>query len=466
MDFWIKAAQLLLSLSLLVILHELGHFIPARLFKTKVEKFYLFFNWPFALLRANRKDGKWKISWFSNSKGDPKEVQDEDSTEWGVGLLPLGGYVKIAGMVDESMDTEQLEQPVQPWEFRSKPAWQRLIIMIGGVTVNLLLGIVIYIGLMYAYGEEQLKPADLKAGLSIHPYMSKYGLHSGDNVLAINGEPVNNVSEINTIVMLRDGRALTVLHENGKKELVQLPERIEYDLFREGAMTAFTLRHNSLTVDTVIAGKAAEKAGLLKGDKVLSIEGNKVNYYDDIQRYFYASKNKTANFEVLRKEDTLSLKAKVSPEGTIGFAVKVNEFVDEDAVHQNYYGFGESIGKGIRRGMNTLGDYTAQLKFLFTKKGASSIGGFGSIGNMFPAQWNWEQFWMTTALLSIILAFMNILPIPALDGGHVVFLLYEMITGKQAPQKILEYAQYVGFILLMSLVIYANGNDLIRWLFP
>ena len=466
MDFWIKAAQLILSLSILVILHELGHFIPARLFKTKVEKFYLFFNWPVALIRANKKNGKWRFSWFSNSKGDLKETQDEDATEWGVGLLPLGGYVKIAGMVDESMDTEQLAQPPQPWEFRSKPAWQRLIIMIGGVTVNLILGIFIYICLMYAYGEEQLQPQDLKAGLSVHPYLEKYGLKSGDYVLAVNDEPITNVSEINSIVMLRDGRSLFVQHAKGKKEIVTHPERIEYELFQQGAFPSFGLRHRSTEVKEVTPGKAALKAGLKKGDRILSIEEKKVEFYDDIQRYFHEYKNKIAHFQVLRGKDTVPLKAKVNSQGMIGFAVVLNDFEDSDAIHQTYYSFGSSIGKGIDRGLHTLSDYTAQLKFLFTKKGASSIGGFASIGNMFPPTWDWQQFWMTTALISIILAFMNILPIPALDGGHVVFLIYEIITGRQAPQKVLEYAQYIGFILLMSLVIYANGNDLIRWIFP
>ena len=466
MDFWIKAAQLILSLSILVILHELGHFIPARLFKTKVEKFYLFFNWPIALIRANKKNGKWRFSWFSNSKGELKEVQDDDSTEWGIGMLPLGGYVKIAGMVDESMDTKQLAQPPQPWEFRSKPAWQRLIIMIGGVTINLILGILIYICLMYAYGEEQLKPQDLKAGLSVHPYLEKYGLKSGDNILAINGEAINNVSEINNIVMLREGKSLLIQHADGKKEIVRLPERIEYELFQKGAFPSFGLRHRSTEVKEVTTGKAAFKAGLKKGDRLISIEQNPVEFYDDIQRYFYKNKNKITEFQVIRAQDTVTLEAKVNSDGMIGFAVALNDFVDSGAIRQNYYSFGSSIGMGIDRGFHTLSDYTAQLKFLFTKKGASSIGGFGSIGNMFPPVWDWHQFWMTTALISIILAFMNILPIPALDGGHVVFLIYEIITGKQAPQKVLEYAQYVGFVLLMSLVIYANGNDLIRWLFP
>ncbi len=474
MEFWIKAAQLILSLSILVILHEFGHFIPARLFKTKVEKFYLFFNPYFALIRFNKVKGKWRASWFSNSSN--KEItedveieaaeKDNESTEWGIGWLPLGGYVKIAGMVDESMDKEQLAKPPKPWEFRSKPAWQRLIIMIGGVTVNLILGIFIYICLTYAYGEEELKPQNLEAGLSVHPYLGKYGLYSGDNILAINDDAITNISEINNSIMLRDGRKLLVQRENGAKATVTLPEGIEYELFQKGAFPSFGLRHKSVVVDSVLPEKAAAKVGLKEGDKILFINNNKIAYYDDIQRYLYASKGERADVTILRGKDTIILQPKVNVEGVIGFNVMVTDYVDASEVKNKYYGFGEAISTGIDKGFHTLSDYSAQLKFMFTKKGASSIGGFAAIGNMFPPVWDWQQFWMTTALISIILAFMNILPIPALDGGHVVFLIYEMITGKEAPQKVLEYAQYIGFLLLMSLVLYANGNDLMKWLFP
>lgn len=443
MDFWIKAAQLILSLSILVVLHEFGHFIPARIFKTRVEKFYLFFN-----------------PWFSLFK---KKVGD---TEWGIGWLPLGGYVKISGMVDESMDKEQLAQPAQPWEFRSKPAWQRLIIMIGGVTVNLILGIVIYIGVMFAYGEEQIKTKELTAGLSIHPYLKKYNLRSGDNILKVEGQEVNHLNDINNGVMLRQARTLLVKHQDGSLETIKLPTGIEYEMFQNGAFPMTGLRHKSTVVDTVMPDTPAMKSGLMKGDKILTINGDSVLYYDQVQSALYASKGKVAKIEVLRKDSLITLNPKVKPEGTIGFAVKTTEYTDMDKIHEVKYGFGESIGKGIDRGFTTLSDYVAQLKFVFTKKGASSIGGFGSIGNMFPATWNWQIFWMNTALISIILAFMNILPIPALDGGHVVFLLYEIITGREAPQKVLEYAQYVGFFLLMGLLLYANGNDLFRWLFP
>lgn len=442
MDILIKAAQLVLSLSILVVLHEFGHYIPARIFKTRVEKFYLFFN-----------------PWFSLFK---KKVGD---TEWGIGWLPLGGYVKIAGMVDESMDKEQLAQPAQPWEFRSKPAWQRLIIMIGGVTVNLLLGIVIYIFIMFTYGEEKIYSKDLKAGMSIHPYLSKYGLNSGDNILKVNGQEVTHLSDINNGILLRGVRKLTVQRPDGKIETVTLPEEIDYELFQEGAFPAVGLRANDRTIAKIPAEDTVlKKAGFKEKDEILSINEIPVSFYDDIEKAKFKYKGKKVDMTVLRGKDTLNLATKIGQNGQIGF-IRDAKFIDTASIQTHYYSFGQSIGKGIDRGFTTLSDYVGQLKFLFTSKGASSIGGFGTIGNMFPPVWDWQVFWMTTAFISIILAFMNILPIPALDGGHVVFLLYEMITGREAPQKVLEYAQYVGFMLLLGLILYANGNDIYRWIF-
>ena len=443
MDFLIKAAQLILSLSILVVLHEFGHYIPAKLFKTRVEKFYLFFN-----------------PWFSLFK---KKIGD---TEWGIGWLPLGGFVKISGMVDESMDKEQLAQPAQPWEFRSKPAWQRLIIMIGGVTVNLILGVFIYICVMFVYGEEQIKPQDLKAGLAIHPYMKKFNMVSGDNILAIDGVNITNVSDINTQIMLRGGRKISVLHEDGRKEEVRLPDGVEYELFQNGAFPAVALRQESTKIDSVMPNTNAAKAGLLKGDEIVAINNNPILFYDDIQRYFYAAREQKAEVKIRRNGTEESIVTQVTKEGTIGFAVKTKGYLDSSSIQKVHYGVGESVTKGVSKGFHTLSDYAAQLKFVFTKKGASSIGGFGSMGKLFPAVWNWQIFWMNTALISIILAFMNILPIPALDGGHVVFLLYEMVTGREAPQKVLEVAQYIGFVLLLSLLLFANGSDVYRWLFP
>ncbi|MBI2258614.1 MAG: RIP metalloprotease RseP [Flavobacteriia bacterium] len=442
MDFWIRAAQLVLSLSILVILHELGHYIPAKLFKTRVEKFYLFFN-----------------PWFSLYK---KKIKD---TEWGIGWLPLGGYVKIAGMIDESMDKKQMAQPAQPWEFRSKPAWQRLIIMIGGVTVNLLLGLFIYIFVVFAYGEEKVAPNELTHGLEVHPYLSKYGIQSGDIITKLDGQPLESALDANAEIMLRGKRSISIQKIDGSKKTVQLPENVEYELFKKGAFPAFSLRSKALKVDSIIPLSLAEEMGLKKGDEFILINNKKPEYFDDIKTELYTKKNKKIEIQVLRNQkDTLLLHNVVSEEGTLGFVVTPT-FIDQNKIKHVDYSFGESVGRGVNKGMNILGDYMAQMKFLFTEKGASSIGGFGSIGKMFPPEWDWQIFWLNTAFISIALAFMNILPIPALDGGHVVFLIYEMITGKEAPQKVLEIAQYIGFILLLGLLLYANGNDLFRFLF-
>ena len=465
MEFWIKAAQLVLSLALLVTLHELGHFIPAKIFKTRVEKFYLFFNPWLSLFRFKKVNGKRKYSWLS--KTPPKEwEEDENTTEWGLGWLPLGGYVKISGMIDESMDKEQMEKPAEPWEFRAKKTWQRLIIMIGGVTVNLLLGFIIYIGVVFSFGKEQVKISELQHGMAIHPYLEQFNLHSGDNVLEVNGEKVCHINDVNKQVLLHDAQNLKVKDgKTGKIKTVNLPEDIGKKLFLNGAYPPFSLRNKSILVDSVLAETPAKKAGMKKGDKILKIAGRNIVFYDQILKNLYPNKNKKTAIVVLRGKDTINLNPTVTNEATIGFMPKFQNYVDSSAIFTKQYSFTESIGVGVVSGFNTLSDYVAQFKFLFTKKGASSMGGFAAIGNMFPPVWDWQSFWLTTAFLSIILAFMNILPIPALDGGHVVFLIYEMITGKEAPKKVLEYAQMIGMVLLLSLVLYANFNDLYRWLF-
>ncbi|MFT5860674.1 MAG: regulator of sigma E protease [Flavobacteriaceae bacterium] len=510
MEFWIKAAQLLLSLSILVFLHELGHFIPARIFKTRVEKFYLFFN-----------------PWFSIVK---KKFGD---TEWGIGWVPLGGYVKISGMVDESMDKEQLAKPPEPWEFRSKPAWQRLIIMLGGVTVNIIVGIVIYIFVVFAYGETQIHATDLEDGLAVHPYMQKYGFESGDNILEVNGTPVVNYQDINKGLLIRNEYDLKVQHANGDVEVMKMKDGIEYKMFENGATNAFTLRSKQTevnylittrdvyytaddeilkisaqseilsiddkliselgaissrtyansksvkvtvrsdkdTVDIDLPGSKmsnllyvspALNVGLKPGDRIHSMDGLPITYFDEILTVCFNNKGKKLPITVKRDTSILDFTIRIDSSGAVGFGMV--QLDPQDFAHKREieYSFGQSISRGFTMGMTTLGDYVGQLKFIFTKKGASSIGGFGAIGGLFPGTWNWQVFWLNTALISIILAFMNVLPIPALDGGHVVFLLYEMVTGKEAPQKVLEVAQMVGFFILIALLLYANGNDIYR----
>ncbi|MFM7006816.1 MAG: RIP metalloprotease RseP [Flavobacteriales bacterium] len=465
MEILIKAAQLITALAILVTLHEFGHFIPAKLFKTRVEKFYLFFNPYFSFFRWKKVNGKAKKSWLT--KTPPEDwSEDPDSTEWGIGWLPLGGYVKIAGMIDESMDTEQLKQAPQPWEFRSKKAWQRLIIMIGGVTVNLVLGFIIYIGVVFTWGQVTLDQNKLESGLSVHPYLAKYGIYSGDKILKIDGKQPLNLDEINKEILLRDARQVQVLHPDGKTQTIKLPAAIDEELFQAGALPAFGLRSHKTVVTDVTSDSPAKAGGIKAKDQIFEVNGQTIQYYDEFQSILFSNKNKNVDIKVAHNgnsKDTTTLTIKVKSNGTIGVLIN-SEYVDKSALSEKKYGFGQSIQIGMSYGYNTLSDYVSQFKFVFTKKGATQIGGFASIGNMFPPLWDWHTFWLTTALLSIILAFMNILPIPALDGGHVVFLLYEMITGKEAPQKVLEVAQYIGIFLLLSLMIYANGADLVRWL--
>lgn len=465
MEILIKAAQLITSLAILVTLHEFGHFIPAKLFKTRVEKFYLFFNPYFSFFRWKRVNGVKRKSWFSSAP--PKEwSEDPDTTEWGIGWVPLGGYVKIAGMIDESMDTEQLKNEPQPWEFRSKKAWQRLIIMIGGVTVNLVLGFLIYIAVVFTWGQLTLDQNKLQAGLGVHPYLAKYGIYSGDIILDIEGKKPLNLDEINKSILLRGAHKITVQHPDGTIAQLTLPSDIDQKLFEAGALPAFSLRAKSMKVVEVSKDSPALKSGFKAKDQIYEVNGTPIHYYDEFQAILFANKNKVVDIKVAQNsdsKDTITREVRVKSNGTIGIMTN-SAFVDRKALSEKKYGFAQSIGIGMSYGYNTLSDYVSQFKFVFTKKGATQIGGFASIGNMFPPLWDWHTFWLTTALLSIILAFMNILPIPALDGGHVVFLLYEMITGKEAPQKVLEVAQYIGIFLLLSLMIYANGADLVRWL--
>ena len=439
MEILIQAAQLLLSLSILVTLHEFGHFIPARLFKIKVEKFYLFFDWKFSLVK--------------------KQIGD---TEWGIGWIPLGGYVKIAGMIDESMDTEQLAQEPQPWEFRSKPAWQRLIIMCGGVFVNLILGIFIYIMLVFAYGEDRLAPKDVTSGFAVHPMIQKYGGQIGDIVLEADGKVLINGTDVNKEIMLRGAKTLKLRHADGKIETIVLPESYEYELFKNDVMQPFDYQVRSTSIDSILP-KSQVTNILQKGDQLISINDNKIEFFHDTQYALYENRGKKVDITFKRGDKILTKKATVSKSGTLGFARTRGDVVQDTSKFKHYdFSFGESISLGTAFGIQTLKDYASQLKYIFTEKGATSVGGFISIGKLFTPKWDWHNFWERTALISIILAFMNILPIPALDGGHVVFLLYEIVTGKEAPQKVLEYAQYVGFFLLIGLLLYANGADIIR----
>ncbi len=439
MDFWVRAAQLILSLSILIVLHEFGHYLPARWFKTRVEKFYLFFNPYFSLFK--------------------KKIGD---TEWGIGWLPLGGYVKISGMIDESMDKEQMALSPQPWEFRSKPAWQRLIIMLGGVTVNVIVGFLLYIMILAVWGEQKIDHQKLQHGVAVHPFMESYGFRSGDKIMSVDGEKMDELSRLGIEIMIFGKRNFKVQHADGTTETIRLPETAGSDLWVNNAeSSAFELRRFLGKIDSVDVKGTAQKNGFQKGDRVTQINGKDLLYFDEFTSAIYHNKGKETDFTVVSGNDTVHRSVKLSKEGILGVFTDSKITQDTSAIYTKDYTIGESFAFGIGKGLKTMYGNIAQFKYVFTSKGAKSVGGFGSIGKLFPTTWDWQAFWTLTAFLSMMLAIMNLLPIPALDGGHVVFLLYEIVSGKEPGQKFMEIAQYVGFFLLIGLLLYANGNDII-----
>ena len=434
--FFIKAIQLLMSLSLLIVLHELGHFIPARIFKTRVEKFFLFFDVKFALFK--------------------KKIGD---TTYGIGWLPLGGYVKISGMIDESMDTEQMKQPAQEWEFRAKPAWQRLIIMLGGVTVNLILGFLIYMMILFVWGKNTLTTEELPLGFQPSPVAQEIGFEEGDQLVSIDGKILDNVMDINRQLFLRPLKKITVKSASGAIKVINIPESIGQKMFETGEMRPFTPLFPAL-IDSITPNSPADVSGLQYNDRLVSVNEKSIVHWGDFQELMEEKKQLTLSVVIERDQMMQSLEIN-TPEGILG----VYPRTDSIKYTNEKLSLDESIIEGFDYGYWTLYDYVSQFQYVFTKKGASQLGGFGAIGSMFPGTWNWKGFWSSTALISIILAFMNILPIPALDGGHVMFLAYEIVTGRKPNDKFMEYAQMFGFFLLMALVLYANGNDLFRAIF-
>ncbi len=442
MEIVIKLSQFLLSLSLLIILHELGHFIPSKIFKTRVEKFYLFFDVKFSLFK--RKFGE---------------------TEYGIGWLPLGGYVKISGMIDESMDKEQMALPPQPWEFRSKPAWQRLIIMLGGVTVNFILAFVIYIGMAYAYGEMYIANADLKEGYLIENVaMQKAGFKTGDKILAVDGEKIERFDNgINAKIVM--GKEV-LIERNGTEQLIKIPNDFIDQLSKQpkGAMVGLRM--------PFAIGKVAPESlnqTLKPKDLIVALNGQKTKYFDEAKAILENNKGKSIIASVLRDEKEIQIPVIVSKEGKLGVLAGALEMESLEKlgyykVSKQEFSFLESFPRGIEKGKDQLVGYGKQLKMIFNPetKAYKQVGGFAAIFNIFPSTWSWEVFWNITALLSIMLGVMNLLPIPALDGGHVIFLLYEMISGRKPSDKFLENAQMVGFILLITLLLFANGNDIYK----
>ena len=428
----IKAFQLILSLSILVVLHELGHFIPAKLFGCRVEKFYLFFDWPFSLLK--------------------KKVGD---TEYGVGVLPLGGYVKISGIIDESFDTDHVKTEPKPWEFRSKPPWQRLIILIGGVTVNLILGFLIYSMVLFVWGKNVITAEDLNSGFTVSESMKKIGFEDGDRILKIDGKDLEDQIQINNILVSRSIDVVEVIRSNESTEIINIPENIGLEIINAG-VAPFTPNVNSV-IDSVLTDSPADFSDIKKGDIINKVNGTKILSFDEFEELKKINSD-YVELELIRNGSQFSTVVPFeSMDKLIGIIIK-----PDLKITTKKYGFFESIGEGYDEAYWKLNDYIYQFGYVFTKEGASQLGGFGTIGNIFPAKWDWKRFWEMTAFLSIILAFMNFLPIPALDGGHIMFVLYEMVSGKKPNDKFLEYAHGAGFILLISLFLYANGMDLVR----
>ncbi len=437
MDIFFKTIQLLLSLSILVILHEFGHFFFAKLFKTRVEKFYLFFNPWFSL--------------FKFKKGD---------TEYGLGWLPLGGYVKISGMIDESMDKEAMKLPPQPWEFRAKPAWQRLLIMTGGVLVNFITALVIFWMVLYIWGQAYFDSDSAKYGFHYASVAHEIGLQDGDRVTHVDTFKVKTISDIARYILLEDTKDLTVVR-NDSTIKIPIPEDFDQKILASG-VKEFAVFQIPTVIDSVVPKHGAAKAGIMKGDSVVAVNGKPALYFHQFQDEIVSNAGKTISVELIRDTTLWAFDIQVSKKGKIGVGNKQPSFIK---IKQFKYGFWEAAPAGIKKGFNILIDYVKQLKLIFTKEGVKQIGGFGTIGNLFPATWDWYVFWSNTALISLILAFMNILPIPALDGGHVLFLLYEMVTGRKPSDKFLEHAQIVGMILLFGLLLYANGNDIFKAFF-
>jgi regulator of sigma E protease len=441
----IRALQLIISLTLLVVIHEGGHFLFARLFKVRVEKFYIFFD-----------------PWFSLLKFKPKGSE----TEYGIGWVPLGGYVKIAGMIDESMDTEQMKQPAKEWEFRSKPAWQRLLIMVGGVVMNFVLALFIYSMILFKWGDSYVALQDMTLGLKFNHKAQSIGFRDGDIILSCDDQPMERFD----VDLLRGiAEAHVVKVKRGQQTVdVYMPEISLLDMNKGEAPFVARLFEN--VVDSVIPHGGFYNAGVQKGDTLLALEGEPIATWND----FTAKMDRLAADAKSKKADEMVVEVvygRASGRDTVQVHTDGEYHVGATSAPLDYkittyeYGFFESFPAGAKLGMNILKGYVSDMKYVFTKEGAKNMGGFGTIASIFPAQWDWYQFWRMTAFISIILAFMNIIPIPALDGGHVLFLLYEIIARRKPSDKFMEYTQVGGMIFLLLLLLWANLNDIIRFFF-
>jgi len=432
----IKVVQLLLSLSILVLFHEFGHFITARIFKTRVEKFYMFFDPWFSL--------------FKFKKGD---------TEYGIGWLPLGGYCKISGMIDESMDKEQMKLPPQPWEFRSKPAWQRLIIMLGGVTVNILLAIGIYICILSYWGDKYLPTSAVKYGISVNALGKEIGLQNGDQILSVDNKEVEEFSSIQKQIILNQAKTIQITRD-GQKMNISIPTGFVSKVIKANSLDFISFRY-PFEADKFVLGSAAEKAGMKLNDRIIGINDSLFPYFEEFSAALQRYKNKNVKLIVVRAGDTLKLPVTIPASGKIGVYRKdLSAYFD---LKVKSYNIITAVPAAFTMTFEKTGDYLKSLKLLFKQEKAyESVGGFISIGSLFPDAWDWLTFWTWTAFLSIMLAVINVLPIPALDGGHVMFLLYEIIFRRKPSDKFMEYAQITGMIILFGILIFANLNDVLK----
>ncbi|MDD6019335.1 MAG: RIP metalloprotease RseP [bacterium] len=472
--FIIKALQLILALSILVLIHEFGHYFFSRVFKVRVEKFYMFFHPWFKLAKymPKNKGKKWYFFCKNDSEAQEKAKLEElnatgdaeatwRDTEYGIGWLPLGGYCKISGMIDESMDKEQMALPPKPWEFRSKPAFQRLMIMVGGVLFNFLLAIVIYAGIVYAYGEKYVPFKNAYAGMIFSDYAHNVGFEDGDIPLKADGKAIDSFEDLSKVLM---AKSVTVLRNQTDTVNIALPADflLEADNEYEKTKIQFMTYRVPVVVKQVQPRMGAEDAGMQGGDRILSVAGVSTPGYDVFKPELEKNAGKSVEIKYIRKGKEMASNVEIDENGKIG--IMLSSPIEIYDVVVNHYNIFQSIPRGISMGWNTVSTYVSSLKYVFTsKEGAQSLGGFGTLGSIFPEKWDWLEFWNTTAFFSLILAVMNILPIPALDGGHVLFLLWEIVTRRKPSDKFLENAQIVGMMLLFGLLLYANANDIYRF---
>ena len=442
MEILIKVSQFILSLSLIIVLHEFGHYWPARYFKIKVEKFYLFFDVNFSLFK--------------------KKIGE---TEWGIGWLPLGGYVKIAGMIDESMDKEQMAKPPKSWEFRSKPSWQRLIIMLGGVTVNFIMAIIIYIGLAYSYGSSSIPLDSIDDGFVItNPILTEAGFKTGDKIITVDGKELETYSDLRKSII---GSTYYQVERDGNILEIQLPVDFLGKLSSSEDMSSFEFRMPFI-IQSVSAESLNKDYDIRKGDMIVSINGQEIKYVDQLVPLLQQNSNQTIEVELIRDSFRIKKTLNVNEDGKLGIMHRatVQNMVDLGLmkVSNNSYSFLESIIAGTNKFVSFTGFYFDQFVAIFNPRTGAykGLGGFIAIGNIFPSTWDWQSFWNTTAFLSIMLGVLNLLPIPALDGGHAMFLVYEMVSGRKPSDKFMQTVQVIGFIILLSLVIFANGNDIYK----